>query len=645
MAYTAHEFKSGEKLYAAQLNEMDAQIEKNAESVTSLSEEIAKLNGQIVTKTGNVLVVDENAGTNIEISSDESEPGVLIHQGKNFCPGGRISNPNFEGNGVTITPNEDGTLRIVGTTIATTFYYFTRQTDDIKMILPAGEYVQSVKLVSGSAPGASVTLCSEKELEDGTAVQNSLPLTNLLTGKSVFTLTERSRVRSFLVISAGATLDCVLSVQYELGVTPSNYEPFIQNQYDLPATIDALAGANVLYTTNGDTITARYRKSSVDGVHAWGLPVLHLNGSTSGMTKDNAVDLAYVYGNLSGTASVKWQGSSSLSYPKKNYTIKFDQAFEAKKGWGVHDKYCLKADWVDPTHIRNRVSAILWRNTYQYMNPSDEHLGACPNYGAIDGFPCIITLNDEFYGLYSFNIPKDGWMLNFPSEGATKECILCANGKAHNSAEGFKALEPAFGNGFDVEYITDENDTGWALDSLNTMISACMASDGSDLDTTLAAHIDWVNVSCYVAFTIATCNYDGIIKNYLLYTRDGVKWRIGAYDLDCLFGNLYNGKEILPAKYQNVQEMIAQHKLFELLVNFKKQHFKAVYNSLRNSVLSEDAVATLVANKMGEIPEEIYAMERQRWPELYMTSVNGLAQITDWYRRRVALADKWIEAL
>ena len=40
MAYTAHEFKSGEKLYAAQLNEMDAQIERNAESVASLSEDV-----------------------------------------------------------------------------------------------------------------------------------------------------------------------------------------------------------------------------------------------------------------------------------------------------------------------------------------------------------------------------------------------------------------------------------------------------------------------------------------------------------------------------------------------------------------------------------------------------------------------------
>ena len=41
MAYTKHNFKTGDKLYAAQLNEMDEQIAKNEEAVNSLNEEIA----------------------------------------------------------------------------------------------------------------------------------------------------------------------------------------------------------------------------------------------------------------------------------------------------------------------------------------------------------------------------------------------------------------------------------------------------------------------------------------------------------------------------------------------------------------------------------------------------------------------------
>ena len=86
----------------------------------------------------------------------------------------------------------------------------------------------------------------------------------------------------------------------------------------------------------------------------YGLPVLYLTGDTTGMSKDNAVSLEYVYGERSGTATVKWQGSSSLSYPKKNYTINFDNAFEAAEGWGIQKKYCLKANYIDHSHASNR---------------------------------------------------------------------------------------------------------------------------------------------------------------------------------------------------------------------------------------------------------------------------------------------------
>lgn len=143
---------------------------------------------------------------------------------------------------------------------------------------------------------------------------------------------------------------------------------------------------------------------------AYGLPVLELTGDVSAMTKDNAVNLAYKYGERSGTASVKWQGSSSIYYPKKNYTIKFDNAFEAVEGWGEQKKYCLKANFIDHSHSRNVVSGKLWGKTVKSRTTANEKLNALPNGGAIDGFPIVVALNGEFHGLYTFNIPKDGWM-------------------------------------------------------------------------------------------------------------------------------------------------------------------------------------------------------------------------------------------
>ena len=151
------------------------------------------------------------------------------------------------------------------------------------------------------------------------------------------------------------------------------------------------------------------------------LPVLHLTGDTTGMSKDNAVSLDYVYGDRSGTATVTWQGSSSLAYPKKNYTIEFDNAFEAVEGWGVQDKYCLKANYIDFSHARNVVSAKLWGEIVKSRENTNANLSALPNGGAIDGFPCIVMLNNDFHGLYTFNIPKDGWMYGMGENDAGTE--------------------------------------------------------------------------------------------------------------------------------------------------------------------------------------------------------------------------------
>ena len=48
MSYTKHEFKSGDKLFATQLNEMDAQIYKNCTDIANHSENISTLNDKVI---------------------------------------------------------------------------------------------------------------------------------------------------------------------------------------------------------------------------------------------------------------------------------------------------------------------------------------------------------------------------------------------------------------------------------------------------------------------------------------------------------------------------------------------------------------------------------------------------------------------
>ena len=514
-----------------------------------------------------------------------------------------------------------------------------------------------------------------------------------------------------------------------------------------------------------------------DDPAAYGLPALYLTGDTTAMSKDNAVSLNYVYGDRSGTASVKWQGSSSLEHPKKNYTIQFDTAFEACEGWGQQKKYCLKANYIDFSHARNIVSAKLWgevvksRNTalgftigdgvlvpnaaaytfengvltahfnmlnegaiflegatitedggyditcdvwlpayasqfivgvYSHRKDTGEEafvetsVGAAgvwetvrfntvwasgsatyvslfaktngakfrnirfnglygvtsfdfapiqqiqnlPNGGAIDGFPVCVYLNGQYTGLYTFNIPKDGWLFGMGS--GSRECILCANN--HSGATRFEEEALCDGSDFEIEYISDEEDTAWAVESVNRLISAVINSDGSDIDSTIRNYVDLESAMDFYIFTALQTGTDCIDKNYLLATYDGIRWFFSAYDMDSTFGNHWTGE-----KYDSTKSapnlLYFGHKLMHLLRDYKAAEVKARYEQLRSTAMSEDNVLLEFENFMAGIPSALYEQDTKLWPLIPGTRTNNLAQIANNYRLRVQLLDDQIDQI
>lgn len=424
-------------------------------------------------------------------------------------------------------------------------------------------------------------------------------------------------------------------VPYEIDITPQ--------------TLEMYAGNNAIWSDSGATTLTyaaeigKVLRVGDEPALKYGLPVVWLYGDTTGMSKDDAVDLLYEYNERSGIVSVKWQGATSLNYDKKNYTFKFDTAFEAKEGWGVQKKYCFKANWIDASHARNLVSAILWGEIVKLRSGVPSDIATLPNGGAVDGFPCILMLNGEFHGLYTWNIPKDGWMYGMGNSDT--EAIVCAD--THSEATKFKAMA-TLENDFDLEYAPDEDNVDWVRNSLNALISACIASDGSDLDTTIAQRLDWTSAMDYYALVCLMAGTDNTDKNYILYTKDGVKWAFGAYDMDGTWGLLWSGKKVISAAATTNTTIATYanfHRVMELIKTYKKDAFKSRYNALRRNALSEDNVATTFANFIAQIPAEVYALERQKWPGIPSTSVNDLHQITDWYRRRVQVIDAEVEAL
>lgn len=103
------------------------------------------------------------------------------------------------------------------------------------------------------------------------------------------------------------------------------------------------------------------------------LPQVFLNGDYDSMTGEKYLPMDFIFKckdkAIKGYASVKWQGSSSQAYAKKNLKIKLFEDADLKEKLKIKPKpefpkentFVLKANWIDYTQSRNLVNADLWR--------------------------------------------------------------------------------------------------------------------------------------------------------------------------------------------------------------------------------------------------------------------------------------------
>ena len=408
---------------------------------------------------------------------------------------------------------------------------------------------------------------------------------------------------------------------------------------------------NLLVEDNGKI--ARTTMDNSNSVTQYELPILYLIGDTSpiAINKDNKVTLNYIYEGRSGTCTLKGQGATSYRVAqaliqagkagKFNYTIKFDTPFEAKAGWGAQQKYCLKANYIDATHSRNIVSCILWGMSVKSRSSAPATLTNLPNGGAIDGFPVIIMLNGKFHGLYTWNIPKDGWMFGLEKDSTRTQAIVGADD--HTTATQFKEASMS---GFEVEFASDESNTDWVSNSLTRMLSAVINSNGSDLDTTVAQYLDLDSCIDHYIHTVIDKATDCVDKNYLLVTFDGIKWYMSAYDRDSIHGLNWDASGTTrPVSNVSFTECATTVRIYDLIKRFKTNALKARYRELRSNILSESRIMEKFENFAWAIPAPLMMEDVKLYPTILGSSVNTIDQIGRFVRQRLIRCDEWIEDL
>lgn len=300
--------------------------------------------------------------------------------------------------------------------------------------------------------------------------------------------------------------------------------------------------------------------------------------------------------------TIKPQGSSSLAYDKKNFTIQMtEEGVEMRPEWGAQSKYCLKANYIDPTQAGNVVSARLAAE----MNEAYGLFDGAPNHGVIDGFPVWIILNGQDAGLYTWNIPKAAWMFGMDEENEN-HIVMCCEGWTPSC----KMQTDSYTIGEDWELEVGQNTSATVEKFVRVLRFVSTSSDDefrADFDQYL--NLDaCLNYYCYVCITAGV---DNIGKNMLMTTLDGQVWSPVLYDLDSLWGVSWDGKSISAGN--SIDVYYSDNRLFERLRALFGNELRARYAELRNGIFSREHIQTAFYDFADGIPQSAYAMDRQMW--------------------------------
>lgn len=377
------------------------------------------------------------------------------------------------------------------------------------------------------------------------------------------------------------------------------------------------------------------------------IPKLYFEGDITDMQQKSdvrSISVRYTDGDSSftGYAELKVQGSSSLAYDKKNYTIKLFQDAEHNEkmkvdlGWGAQNKYCLKANWIDHTQSRNVVSAKLASQVQARYNV----LTDAPRNGLVDGFPVEIYSNGHFLGLYTFNIPKDTWQFGMDSKNPNHIVI---SSEGWNPANLFLE-EPNFSD-WEVE-VGEANDE--TLSKMKVLFDFVTNSSDEEFVANFEDHLDLdATLNYYILCDFAYLR-DNIGKNMLLATYDGVKWYPSLYDMDVSWGTNLIGKDLYD--YEEERVNLSRSLLFSRLEQHFAPQLAQRYRELRGSILTKEHIMGEFNAFRAQIPALTFLKEAVKWDVGPIRNINSLPgynydQIEDYLDVIIPKLDAKYEAL
>lgn len=384
------------------------------------------------------------------------------------------------------------------------------------------------------------------------------------------------------------------------------------------------------------------------------LPKLYFHGSMEGIGKKAKVTLEAEFVSSQGSfrcyAIATLQGHSTFGHLKRNYTIRFyddPQGILKHKlqfgSWNPEHKYILKAHYLDPTMCRNLIGAQIWSRMAACRPNLPSRIAQLPTYGAVDGFPVEVYLNDSFIGLYTMNLHKDEDLYGM-RKGERAALMICNRQTTDESLFlAPAAFSPDYSSDWELEY-TATPDEAWAKKDFNQFIDFVMHSSDQAFRQKLSSHLDVDGAIDYLLLIYALGLPQSAAKDMVLLNYGGA-WIPSAYDMDEAFGfdannsRFFSPQDFLPEKKDGVWTSHTGSLLWDRLLAAFEDEIRARYAFLRRDVLAEDTVLALVRKFTSSIPETLYDMDMNLYPGRPIPASDPIQQITDYVSPRLAALD------
>lgn len=365
----------------------------------------------------------------------------------------------------------------------------------------------------------------------------------------------------------------------------------------------------------------------------WGLAVMWID--SQGSMSEAYSPAVITWEGKAHPGEAKIRGASSAYYPKKSFTLRFDED-EIDMGWGPDDRdhIVLVSNFDDNSHVRQKLVYDMWAEMAAYH----DRARMVPRTDFV-----IVYLDGDYYGLFTALDHIDNEFARHMGLNPDGNLYKAVNHNANfRHTDYYGNAKTDLGTGYEKE----EGDADWSD------LQALQAWSGtSDHDTFWAEVDDWLPVDEYMDWFLLvhfTAADDSAGKNCYLYNDPADRdWRFTPWDFNHAWGqNWYTAR--ISAQHYN--DFSTYNGLFNHLLNHPEASAQvwARYTAMRaDGPLSN---AWMLETVDGYYADMAPAAQRDwdRWGEQYQTysswastrSANGTW--TDFDQERAYLY-RWIE--